>query len=252
MLLTNGCSFVWGDELEGCYEDPPNHRVHTFTDKLAGKLNMPYINLASCGGGNDKIFRDTILHLSDPDQAKPTHMVILWSGWGRAEFVESRPEIDGMGNPLKIQRYDDITQISPERVANLLPDKWGAMYKYYDGCYNSRTPVIQHLSKMVAMQTLCDSMNIKLIQGAFHVQMRDGLRFIMQENHTEGNHKAWTRRVEYMLGLLRKESKVGLTAWKDMYSLAKEKYTVKRHGHPDEDAHTEYADLLYHIFNRMQ
>jgi hypothetical protein len=250
VLLTNGCSFVWGDELRGFDTEPPSHQEHTFTHKLANLLGMPYVNLSTCGGGNDKIFRDTIVYLSDPTKPKPSHMVILWSGWSRLEFAEARPEVNNWGQPLPIQRFDDITQISPERVRNLMPQKWGPVFKYFDEAYDTRTVIIQHLSKMVAMQTLCDAMGIKLVQGAFHIQLKESLRHIINDNHKLKRYGNWQKKVDHMMGLLRKESKIGLTSWIDMYSLAEQKYTLKPNSHPDEDTHTEYAGLLYHIFNQ--
>ena len=57
MLVTNGCSFVWGDELDGFMEGEHNHL--TFTHRLAEKLGIEYRNISSCGNCNTKIFRDT-------------------------------------------------------------------------------------------------------------------------------------------------------------------------------------------------
>src|SRR5210317_1927359 len=99
MLLTNGCSFVWGDELEGYTRN--KHTKHTFSYKLSRHLDIPYENLACCGSGNSKIFRDTINYLRT-SKNKITHMVILWSSWARDEIAE--PNI-GDEKLRKIQRW---------------------------------------------------------------------------------------------------------------------------------------------------
>ena len=53
MLLTAGCSFVWGDELEGFDQDPPTHWGLTFTSIVARKLGIDYENRGVCGACND-------------------------------------------------------------------------------------------------------------------------------------------------------------------------------------------------------
>ena len=46
MLLTAGCSFVWGDELDGFDQDPPTHQRLTFTH-LCGEIGVDYVNRES-------------------------------------------------------------------------------------------------------------------------------------------------------------------------------------------------------------
>ena len=45
MLVTNGCSFVWGDELDGFMEG--NHWESTFTWKLAEELGIEHKNISA-------------------------------------------------------------------------------------------------------------------------------------------------------------------------------------------------------------
>ena len=40
MILFNGCSFVWGDELPGYDDSPPSHIPLRFSTKLAAKSNF--------------------------------------------------------------------------------------------------------------------------------------------------------------------------------------------------------------------
>lgn len=251
MLLTNGCSFVWGDELEGCYVNPPTHHRLTFSYQLAELLGgFELVNLSSCGAGNEKIFRDTMVYLSDASNTKPTHMVILWSAFARHEVVESKRRHAEIYS--KIQRWDDTTQFSPQRIDNVGEKKWGSMFKYYKDCHDTRTDILHTLSLQLSMQTLCDAMGIKLIQGWFHKQNKEILKAFSLEDARLRQLHNYNRRIKTIIELLRKESKVGFTHWPDMFTLAEERFTVKPEGHPDEDTHAEYAKLLLHIFDQIE
>lgn len=248
MLLTNGCSFVWGDELEGYDNSPPTHWEHTFTHQLAEQLGVPYVNLATCGACNQKIFRDTTDYLRTCEEL-PTHIVILWSAWQREEIAENHPvDYETVRN---IQRYQCMTQISPSRLNNLKPELEQLMDQYYDYYDVMRTGIIRTMNYMTHMQWLCDQLGIKLIQGVFHVRMWEGLLQTMKPRYhkTEAPWTNWMNYVEESLGALKDTSRVGMGRYIDLFSFASINYTIKPHSHPDEDAHTAYADLLAHIFD---
>ena len=246
MLVTNGCSFVWGDELEG-YETE-QHWHHTFTHKLSEKLEVPYVNLATCGACNQKIFRDTTDYLRNCKE-KPTHLVILWSAWQREEVAENHPEKFDIERNIK--RYQCMTQISPARVINLKPELREVIDNYYD-CYDvERTGIIRTLNYMTTMEMICESMGIKLIQGVFHRRMYENMIECLHPKHRNSDNP-WTKWMDYIihsLGSLKDTSRIGLGRYVDIYTLAIDNYTVKPYSHPDEDAHTEYARLLKHIFD---
>lgn len=248
MLLTNGCSFVWGDEIEGYDNDPPTHWKHTFTHKLSESLGMPYVNISTCGACNQKIFRDTTDYLRKCDEL-PTHIVILWSAWQRDEVAENHPE--GYEIFRNIKRYQCMTQISPTRVNYVkseLSDVLDDYYKYYD---STRSGIIRTIHHMTHMQWLCDKLGIKLIQGTFHVRMWENLMTTMKPRYRK-TQAPWTEWMDYVqdsLDSLKDTSRIGLGCYEDFFSFAKKNHTIKPHGHPDEDAHTAYADLLHHIFD---
>lgn len=246
MLLTCGCSFVWGDELDGCYDDPPSHWPLTFTHQLAEKLGVPYKNIAQCGNGNDKIFRDVVDYLTHPENPKVTHMVILWSAWQRTEIAE--PEIPNRYR--NIGRFDNMTQFSPERINNTLCHKWGGLYKYYNESYDVRTSILQHLTLMVAMQELADLKGIKLIQGAFHHRMMDNIANIIMDK--EQDFHQWSKKFARLMGKLRKECRVGLGHYETMREISTRLGDIKPHSHPGEQSHAEYAVLLDHIFKKLE
>lgn len=249
MLVTNGCSFVWGDELEGYLNNPPTHWHLTFTHQLADYLSVPYDNLSRCGNGNDKIFRDTVIRLNETHKPKPTHLVILWSAWQRQEYA----------NRIDRRRYakakagieDCMIQFSEERTVYTDEKHWGAITKYYNDFYDERTSIIQQLSMMLSIQSICESMGVKLVQGAFHKRMMDNLGRVMSDNSPKW--KEYNDRIEYMISLLKPTSRIGLGHWTDMYTMANntEGFHIKPANHPCEGTHHEYANLLYHIFTNI-
>lgn len=245
MLLTCGCSFVWGDELKGFHKSPPEHWEYTFTHILAEKLNMGYANLAACGNGNDKIFRDTMNYLTDSDREQPTHMVILWSAWQRMEMAEHAGYEHHTRN---IGRFDNMTQYSPERVHNVEPSKWGALYRYYNDAYDVRTDILRHLTYMITIQEICDLKGIKLIQGAFHNRLMENIGRCLQ---AKNDWKDWNKKFGDMLGKLRPECRVGLGHYETLRILSVKNDDVRPHGHPGEKSHAQYASLLHHIFNTI-
>lgn len=248
MLLTNGCSFVWGDELEGYDADPPAHEHHTFTYKLAEKLDLPYVNLATCGACNSKIFRDTTDYLRKCEEL-PTHIVILWSAFQREEVAENHPE--DYETYRNIQRFQCMTQISPSRLNNTKPELEEILDRYYDVYDVTRTGILRTMHYMTHMQWLCETIGIKLIQGVFHERMWEHLLICMKPRYRT-TASPWTNWMDYVgesLGSLKDTSRIGMGRYEDFYSVAKNNYTIKPHQHPDEDAHTAYADLLAHIFD---
>lgn len=246
MLVTNGCSFVWGDELEGFDQNPPTHDRHTFTHKLGKLLGIPYDNLARCGNGNDKIFRDTIVRLNDQTLPTPTHMVILWSSWQRMETANPSDRHQYAKGHIDVENC--MIQFSEERTVYTDEKTWGAISKYYNEFYDVRSSIIHHLSYMLSIQKLCESMDIKLIQGAFHERLLNNLALCL--DNVDPAWREYNEKISAMISLLRPTSRIGLGEWVDMRTLAvktKGLY-LKPENHPCEGTHHEYAKLLHHIF----
>lgn len=249
MILFNGCSFVWGDELPGYDDSPPSHIPLRFSTKLAERYGETDINLASCGGGNDKIFRDTVRFLSGAKERNelPTKVVILWSAWQRAEVAEAMsPERE---EQLKIQRMDCMTQISPHRYHSLTEVNRDAYAFFYKNCAHSyRTDVIHHLDHMISMQLICDSLGIKLVQGIFHGRMWNNVLAILHHKHRDLNWGPFMDKVQEALDILRPECRVGMGYSINFFEFAKDKYGLHQYGHPNAAAHNAYAKVLYDIF----
>ena len=256
MLLTAGCSFVWGDELKGFDDNPPTHWEHTFTHLLAGKMAVPYINLGICGAGNDKIFREVTDYLHKPRRETPvTHIVVMWSAFQRAELVEYMPK----EREIKIQRQTDVTQFSPMRTAGIYnKNKRRIMEEWFDEAYDSRTDVMHTLTKMKALELLCDSMDIKLVQGFFHKRCWSNIMSILRSDVPDIDDRVATKSMpEYTSWLkesiidLNPTSRVGAGKGKDLYTLAVENDDVRPHGHPGERTQVLFSDILFQKFIDM-
>ena len=249
-LLANGCSFVWGDELEGFDTNPPSHYHLRFSDILAKKLDLPLVNLATCGACNYKIFRDTTDFLRKTDRGLPSHIVIMWSAWQRDEVPEAKSVDFDKGN--EIQRWQSMTQISPTRMGSLDGPLAEILDIYYDYMDVGRLGMIRTINYMNHLQWLCDQLGIKLIQGAFHKRMMINLLNACKPKYTKNEDYTWAPWVKYMqdaLGSLKPTSRIGLGGpWEDMYSIAKNRHSIKPYGHPDESAQIEFADMFYDIF----
>ena len=262
MLLTAGCSYVWGDELEGFDNDPPTHGHLTFTHLLAEKLGLDYRNLGMCGSCNDRIFRDVIDHLHNPSKPNPTHIVIMWSAWQRTELVEEMTRTRELD--VAVNRPLHHTQFSPKRVNVLAKGIRREMLKhYYELAYDSKTDISHGISKMKSMEVICDALGIKLIQGAFHGRMYQNILKVMRNQSSIPGPMGVDGRLveEYVpdfvhwlkasLNSLKDTSRVGLGKHKDLHSIAEELGDLKEFGHPGERTQVVFADFLFDKFNKL-
>lgn len=265
MLLATGCSFVWGDELEGFDTSPPSHWEHTFTHLLAKELDLPYENAGSCGASNHKIFRDlcqwfngkeyTWSYRSDGTVATPenvTHMVVLWSAWQRDEIpVAVHPSVE---DDFNIQRFDNVTQHSPHRIGTieyLDTEVRQITSDFYHIHSDHRKAVMQNLPYWLAVQQMAKAHNIKIIQGCFHDVMWRELCKIMAD--PEPLLKKYRTMIGDMLGLLDKPCRVGLGRYKTLHGIVlrsdpSEGIGLHPHGHPNEATQPIFAELLKNIF----
>ena len=263
MLLTAGCSFVWGDELEGFDDNPPTHWKHTFTHILAEKMGIDYVNLGRCGAGNDQIFRKITDHLYDNPDQNITHMVVLWSAWQRKEWVEYQPP----EREERIGRELNVTQFSSLRTRSLYTKKIKRSFDdWYERCYDSRTDIMHTFSKMKSIEMLCESRGIKLIQGTFHKRNWSNIMAILSDAEVaEGvpvhpdmqidkvpEYKEW---LVSSLGQLKSTSRVGMgkkSPVTDLYTLGVENNDIKEFGHPGERTNLKYANLLFEAFTKIE
>jgi hypothetical protein len=259
MLLTAGCSFVWGDELEGFDQDPPTHWGLTFTSIVARKLGLDYENRGVCGACNEKIFREITDYLHE-NPNKVTHMVVMWSAWQRSEVVEYMPD----ARDVKIGRQTDTTQFSQLRTELIWDrDKRRVMKDWFDTAYDSKTDIMHTLSKMKMMESYCDAAGIKLIQGVFHKRNWSNVMSVLTNMPADDSSKKILEKPfridsipDYKKWLISSiesldvDSRVGLGKGKDLYTLCRELKDMKEFGHPGERTQEVFAEFLIETFEK--
>ena len=248
MLLVGGCSYVWGEELEGSYDNPKTHHKHTFTCKLAEKLGIPSVNLGCPGNGNQKIFRDVIDYLDSPAGKNVTHMVVIWSYWGREEFAESINEEEE--SQYRLQRHSNMSLVSPNRSFSLkqpLRDKYESIM-HEEGYKKSQ--IIRSLSFMKSLKLIAEAKGIHLIQGIFHSTNWKQIVEILADK--DKNYRSFRGYIKRTLGSLPPHHKLGMQGcFDDMDTWAdKNNYGKCKLGHHNEKTHESYANLLQHIFRK--
>lgn len=259
MLLTAGCSFVWGDELEGFDNSPPTHWEHTFTHLLAKKLDIEYSNRGFCGACNDKIFREVtdFLH-SHPCKNDITHLVVIWSAWQRKEVVEYMPS----ERDVKIGRQIDVTQFSQLRTETIYNKEWKRAYKnMFDTAYDSKTDIMHTISKMKALEVLCDAAGIKLIQGVFHSRNWSNIMSILTDQHPDDSSAKLSEKENLInsipdykkwlldsIGSLKDTSRIGLGRGKDLFTICRDIDDMREFGHPGEKSQIIFANQLHETF----
>lgn len=261
MLLTAGCSFVWGDELEGFDKNPPTHQKLTWTHLLAERLGMDYINMGICGSCNDRIFRHVTDYLHNPENEKPSLVIVIWSAWQRKELVEHMaPNREwAMG----VNRPENATQYSPVRTKVLASRRTREILdEYYTTTYDSRTDIMHGLTQMKAVELICDSLGIPVIQGVFHSRCWANVLSVLKGKgaHDDGEaveHKflgetpEYARWVKDALGSLRSTSRLGLGRGPSLYQIGKKIDDIKEFGHPGERTQELWAELMENTYKDM-
>ena len=258
MIYLNGCSFTYGDELDGS-RHPDGHRFDThhhltYAAKLSKHLNLRYLNQAQNGSSNEKIFRRTLRDLKCfPLREEPEKIdlvVIQWSSPGRFELVE-----EGVWeSDLFIKKESDANQVHPSIKFN---DKncrpsflWEVGQKserneilktYVENVYTVETSILHLLSYMNTVHLVCELMKIPLIQTFHHY----GTYHLIMKTLKTQSLPEYKREVANYLKILPPTSRVGAGFYEDIYSISIDKYGIHECGHPKEEAHTDFADMLY-------
>jgi|TARA_R110000737_G_scaffold54228_2_gene76370 hypothetical protein len=258
MLLTAGCSFVWGDELEGFTNTPPTHWDLTFTAITARALGIDYANRGICGACNEKIFREVTDFLHTTTETV-THMVVMWSAWQRKEHVEYMP-------PAKehiLGRQQNVTQFSSLRTNAIYTTQMReSMDNLYNTAYDSKTDIMHTITNMKALEIICKAKNIKLIQGVFHNRNWSNLMYVLNDitpldatrKSYEGENLSINDIPEYKkwltdsLGSLKPNSRIGLGRGKDLYTIGEEIHDIKEFGHPGERSQEVFSEFLLETF----
>lgn len=253
IILYNGDSFTYGDELEGSRnpkgQDYDTHEPHTYAYKLSSKLNKKYVNLAQNGSSNMKIFRRTIDFLQSTNKEIDL-LVITWSNWGRFEICE--PFHLATDQQIHIPQECNMNQVIVSHRPtsfkwdigdNTYPERNEILKLYSENVLTMQTQIMHGLMFMKHIQWLCDLMGIRVIQGVIHNHMYVNWLSTIKDPEFDDYRTSTIDTIEY----LRDECRIGLGKYESLFSIANRMYTVKPMGHADEDSHTYYANMLYEI-----
>lgn len=256
IILYNGDSFTYGDELEGSRNTKGEdyHHHHTYAYKLSHMLGKKYVNLAANGSSNTKIFRTTLDFLQKDDRDIDL-LVITWSSWGRFEICEPfRLESD---KNINIPQECNMNQVIPFHGSSSLrweigddahPERTDILRLYTEKVLSMHTQIVHGMMYMKHIQWLCDQLGIKVIQGVIHGDLYKNILSTMKSDGYSDYKSEMIDSLDY----LRPECKLGLGHYTDIFSLSYNVGTVKPMGHADEVAHTEYANMMYQISKRRR
>jgi hypothetical protein len=123
-LVVNGCSWTYGHGL-------PDPKTQAWPALLAQHLNLPLVNLAIPGSGNDTIHRRTHEYIFQnlPTGSKPI-VVIAWSQSHRKEeWYQKDRSYRGIGRPQDSENLDDYQKILLENWNEDVADQRTLLYK---------------------------------------------------------------------------------------------------------------------------
>lgn len=247
IIVSNGDSFTYGDELEGSRQEVDNHHHHTYTHKLANKLDRRYVNLAVNGASNDKIYRRTFDFLMTTSKEIDL-LVIMWSNFGRFEICE--PFTLEQDRQIFIHSDANMNQIIPDHHSKQMRLRFAGegersriLKEYVSEVLTNQTQVFKLLSHMTQMQWVCGKLGIPIIQGVIHDDM---YKIFLNSLKGEG-FEDYRETIVSKYRMLLDECKIGLGSYRSIYRVGEENHTVLPMGHVCENAHTEFADMLYDI-----
>jgi hypothetical protein len=81
-----------------------------------------------------------------------------------------------------IGRQNNVTQFSQLRTETIYDKEWRRAYKYmFDEAYDSKTDIMHTLSKMKALEVICEAKGITLVQGVFHKRNWSNIMSILSD-----------------------------------------------------------------------
>lgn len=257
IILSSGDSFTYGDELPGSRHPDglkfDTHHHHTFTHKLSKKLDIPYVNIARNGSSNMKIYRRTMDYLMTTRDDIDL-LIVTWSNFGRFEVCE--PFVFAEDQSVFIHSESNMNQIIPDqhathmqlRFGGPIPERERILKEYVRNVLTHQTQVLHALSFMTHIQWICDRLGIPVIQGVIHAGMYANYLHTLQRSDEWKDYKDEAIR---KFRMLRDECRIGFgSKYKDIYYTGVNNgHKILPMGHVDENAHTDYADMLYDIIN---
>lgn len=229
--LFNGCSFVWGDELQ----DPYSSR---FSKLISDELKLNEVNLSIRGASNDRIFRTTMDHLeSNPS---PEILIISWSSIDRFEYID-----------LAEQDVHDhyYLQCSPSRINQReFRIKRHSIERFMLDIQNDYKRSIDTINYMSSIQKVCELSSIKLLQFQFAHRHRNTIHDITNSIPKNEREHAFLEYYDQKLSYLMPYSTYGLLDMNDLLTMSIHINDVEvgknYYGHPLEKSQVMFKDMM--------
>ena len=265
-LYTNGCSFVYGDELQNP-NDGNWQFDHRWSKILSAKMGVEEINQAQNGSSNNRIYRTTKdWVLSNKSKLKDTFVVLGWSQAIRTErfndmaamheainfgvdpdsmCASENNGMDATGHCIPGKGHGPFLGVSPSRKF------WHEYNKYY---LNESWFTEESALRVFGMQELLNKLNVKYY---FYFSMETMVLHYLQQSK---NKKLYDFKKIYKLsqeewitnevkkqtgGILEWDSKV------NTFKNSKGGWSGFNGSHPDEKSHELWADFLYKQYKRL-
>lgn len=116
MILFDGCSYTYGDELQGTDDDHDYRVKNRFSHVVAEELGDNYVNLGICGKSNDGILRTTLEYC---ENHKVDLAIIQFTSFFRFETLKEDKN-----------EYCHITPTSGKEISKIY-------YQYFQNINNS-------------------------------------------------------------------------------------------------------------------
>lgn len=245
MILLNGCSFTYGDELS----DPDNQRWGTHLSKL---LDKDIHNLSAPGASNARIYRSTMSFLSSHDLSNLEGLIVMWSAFERVEMISLHNEHNYDKDSKLIN--GQFLQMSPARVGKdnrSIVRNLRAWETFYGEIYTRETGVVQTIDYMVWLKWICDQLRVTCVQGWFHEGNRQMIQKLFNASRLQTLGPKLERISRPTLRKLKSLPDNCLVGAKENNGLTfheftkKNNYKVLERGHPGPEAHRAYAQYMY-------
>ena len=231
IALFNGCSFVWGDELQ----DPMKSR---FSKLFADQTGMEEVNLSICGASNSRIYRTTIDWIQS--NGMPDVMIIVWSGIDRFEYID----------PVEKDRYDEYyLQCSPSRIdQEEFYRKKRALRSYMTEITSDYKSSVDTINYMCEVQHLCELTNTPLLQYQFASRHKYTVMTNIESKRINERDTAFIEYYKSKLDYLKPYSTYGLLDDNDLLGLSMEigdvEISNRYYGHPLEKSQIMFKDIM--------
>lgn len=267
LVLSSGCSFIWGSELSDCYHCGTNgYSQQTWPALLATNSGNEYHCVAEPGGGNDNIARNIVVFCET--KKAPDLVVVQWTFPWRFGFRFEYPTKSNMDQWYTVDLWSADNEYKPvdkhvteddqlfgysekmREIAKTIGVKEFANVFFKHVAYGEYWPIYTSLKEIVGLQNYLKVKNIPYL-------------FACADN-TLFECSVSTNPDPYIKSLL---SQIDFDHWymfpagdkphltqtpRGFYQWSEEnKYLRAPGGHPLEQAHQDAATLIKEKFNEV-